>query len=237
MVLPQTDAAEFEADVVIGNGDYHHIETQLLPDGMQSYSNRYWNSRTVAPSGFVMYLGLDKKMASLTHHNLILSNDWTKHFDAIFNAPAWPEDPSYYVCAPSQTDSTVAPEGKENLFILVPIASGLSETEEFREAFAKKIITHLESQLGEAISPHIIVQRIFTGKDFAQDYNAFKGTALGLTHTLRQTALLRPRMKSKKVKNLYYTGQFTQPGTGVPMTLISGQLTRENITRDYEQIG
>ncbi len=231
-----TETDEFEADVVVGNGDYHHIETSLLPKSSQSYSNRYWNNRTVAPSAFIIYLGLNKKLNSLSHHNLVLSNDWTKHFNAIFDKPSWPDEPSYYVCAPSQTDPTTAPEGKENLFVLVPIASDLPETPEFREEFAQKIISHFEEETGESITPNIEVKRIFTGEDFAKDYNAFKGTALGLSHTLWQTAMMRPRMKSKKVKNLYYSGQFTQPGIGVPMTLISGQLTRDNITKDNEQI-
>ncbi len=232
-----TTTEDFEADVVVGNGDYHFIETNLLPKESQSYSKRYWNNRTVAPSAFIIYLGLNKELSSLSHHNLVLSNDWTKHFNAIFEKPAWPDEPSYYVCAPAKTDSTVAPAGKENLFVLVPIASDLPETPEFREEFAQKIISHFENEIGESITPHIEVKRIFTGEDFAKDYNAFKGTALGLSHTLLQTAMLRPRMKSKKVKNLYYSGQFTQPGIGVPMTLISGQLTRDNIAKDNEQIG
>lgn len=232
-----TEQGEFETDVVVGNGDYHFIETNLLPKESQSYSKRYWNNRTVAPSAFIIYLGLNKELGSLSHHNLVLSHDWTKHFNAIFDNPSWPDEPSYYVCAPAKTDSTVAPAGKENLFVLVPIASGLPETPEFREEFAQKIISHFEKEIGESITPHIEVKRIFTGEDFAKDYNAFKGTALGLSHTLFQTAMLRPRMKSKKVKNLYYSGQFTQPGIGVPMTLISGQLTRDNITKDNEQIG
>lgn len=227
-----TESEEFEADVVVGNGDYHHIETNLLPKSSQSYSTRYWNNRTVAPSAFIIYLGLNKELNSLSHHNLVLSHDWTKHFNAIFDNPSWPDEPSYYVCAPAKTDTTVAPAGKENLFVLVPIASDLPETPEFREEFAQKIISHFENEIGESITPHIEVKRIFTGVDFAKDYNAFKGTALGLSHTLFQTAMLRPRMKSKKVKNLYYSGQFTQPGIGVPMTLISGQLTRDNITSD-----
>lgn len=231
----KTAIQEFDADIVIGNGDYHHIETKLLPKAARSYSDRYWNNRTVAPSAFIIYLGLDKELSSLSHHNLVLSNDWTKHFNAIFDKPSWPEEPSYYVCAPAKTDSTVAPAGKENLFVLVPIASGLPETPEFREEFANKIIAHFENEIGETITPHIVVKRIFTGTDFAKDYNAFKGTALGLSHTLMQTAMFRPRMKSKKVKNLYFTGQFTQPGIGVPMTLISGQLTRDNISLDYGQ--
>lgn len=231
----KTTTQSYDTDIVIGNGDYHHIETKLLPKSARSYSDRYWNNRTVAPSAFIIYLGLDKELKSLSHHNLVLSNDWTKHFNAIFDKPSWPEEPSYYVCAPAKTDSTVAPAGKENLFILVPIAGGLPETPEFREEFANKIIAHFEEEIGESISTSIVVKRIFTGSDFAKNYNAFKGTALGLSHTLMQTAMFRPRMKSKKVKNLYFTGQFTQPGIGVPMTLISGQLTRENITSDYGQ--
>lgn len=230
-----TTDSGYDADVVVGNGDYHHIETALLPKKYQSYSTRYWKKRTMAPSAFILYLGLNKKLSNLKHHNLMLSNDWEKHFNAIFDNPSWPTEPSYYVCAPAQTDASVAPEGKENLFVLVPIASGLSETSEFREEYAQKIISHMENEIGETFADSIIVKRIFTGVDFAKDYNAFQGTALGLSHTLFQTAMLRPRMKSKKVANLYFAGQYTQPGIGVPMALISGELTHKNISEDNEQ--
>lgn len=212
------------ADKIIGNGDYHHIETKLLEKQYQTYPEKYWEKRTVAPSGFIMFLGLDKKIKGLTHHNLFLAHDWMKHFNEIFSDPKWPDKPSYYVCAPSFTDPSVAPKGKENLFVLVPVASGLEDTPEIREKYEKRILENLEENLGENITNHIIFKRTFAHKDFSKLYHAYKGTALGLTHTLRQTALFRPLQKSKKVKNLYFVGQYTHPGVGVPMVIISAQI-------------
>lgn len=226
----------FEADIVVGNADYHHVEEKLLAQKDITYSQKYWDSRTMAPSAFIVYLGLNKKLQNVQHHMLVLDNDWVRHFNAIFDKPAWPEHPSYYVCCPSQTDSSVAPEGCENLFILVPIASGLEDTAENREMYYEKIVSHFEEKIGQSIKDSIVVKRTFSLNDFAQDYNAFKGTALGLSHTLMQTAYFRPKMKSKKVKNLYFVGQFTQPGIGVPMTLISGQITRDNIRQDLSDL-
>lgn len=229
----KTNKGLYVADIVIANADYHHVETSILPKEEQSYSPRYWDKRTMAPSAFIMYLGLNKRLENVTHHMLMLDNDWMRHFNDIFEKPTWPEHPSYYVCCPSQTDPTTAPEGCENLFVLVPIASGLEDTPEMRESYYEKIMEHLENTLGQDIKDSVIVKRMYSLNDFKEDYNAFQGTALGLSHTLWQTSLLRPRTKSKKIKNLYFAGQFTQPGIGVPMTLISGQIARDNIREDW----
>ncbi len=232
-VSVETDKQTYPCDIVVANADYHHVETQLLEVSDRTYSESYWQKRTMAPSAFIIYLGLSKKLLNVKHHMLFLDNDWVRHFNAIFQKPAWPSDPSYYVCCPSQTDSDVAPEGSENLFFLVPIASGLEDTLEIRDQYYHKIINHFEKSIGQTVSDAVKVKRLFSLNDFSADYNAYKGTALGLSHTLSQTSLFRPRTKSKKVHNLYFVGQFTQPGIGVPMTLISGQLARDNVRQDH----
>lgn len=225
----ETAQGRMDADVVVANADYHHVETELLGPEHRQYSERYWRSRVVAPSAFVLYLGLDEAVPGLAHHTLFLQHDWMAHFNTIFQRPEWPERPSYYVCAPSKTDPVMAPPGKENVFVLVPVAAGLEDDDATRERFGERILADLEGQLGHAISSKIVLQRTFSHRDFRGRYNAYRGTALGLAHTLRQTAVFRPRRKSAKVDGLYYTGQYTHPGIGVPMTLISSQLLAEEL--------
>jgi phytoene desaturase len=220
----------FYGDTILMNADYHHAETELVPDEHQTYGDDYWESTTVAPSAFLIYLGLDKELPSLKHHSLFVHHDWVEHFESIFDDPSWPDKPSYYVCNASKTDDDVAPPGKEALFALVPIASGLEDTESLRSYYAEKILADMERRLDISIREHIDYQKIFTINDFAEDYNAFKGTGLGLTQTLWQTALFRPNHQSDNLDNLYYTGQFTHPGIGVPMTLISSDIVSDMIT-------
>jgi len=219
-----TEKDTFEADVVVNTGDYAHGETQLLEPRWQTYRQPYWNQRVVAPSMFIVYLGVKKRLPGLEHHNLYFSADWNKHFDTIFKTPSWPENPCFYLSAITRTDSSMAPEGCENLFLLVPAAPGLSDPEEFRQKYLSTVISHVEKTTGQSFRDEIDVCRVFSQQDFARDYHAFKGTALGLSHTLFQTAIFRPRLQSKKVKNLYYTGQYTHPGVGVPMTLIASDV-------------
>jgi len=218
-----TDYGVMTAQNVVVNADYHHAETQLLPKKYQTYTESWWKKKTMAPSAFLIYLGLDEEVPELKHHSLFLQKDWTNHFKDIFDKPAWPKDPSYYVCCPSKTDDSVAPEGKENLFVLVPIPSNIEDTTAIRRYYRDKILSHMESELDYPLRKHIETENVFTLKDFAEDYNAYKGTALGLAHTVFQSAAFRPRQKSAKVKNLYYVGQYTHPGIGVPMTLISAE--------------
>lgn len=228
----QTTDKTYTADKVIANADYHHVETTLLPQESQSIPETSWEKKTLAPSAFILYLGIKGPVKNLHHHNLFFANDWEKHFDGIFNDPHWPEDPSYYICCPSKTDPTVAPNGDENIFVLVPVAAGLEDSDEVRERYAKKILTHIEELIGETIQDRIVVQRIHSQRDYKQLYNAYKGTALALSHTLMQTAIFRPANKSKKVSNLYYVGHYTNPGVGVPMCLISAELVREQLIHD-----
>jgi len=185
----------------------------------------------------VAYLGVNRKVEQLVHHNLFLDDDWGNGFDSIFdrNNHIWPETPSYYVNVPSRTDPTAAPEGGDTLFVLIPLSPGLKDTPELREAFYDKIMDDLERKLGTDIRSDIEVKRIFALSDFKERYNAYEGTALGLSHTLGQTALFRPVHRSKKVENLYYTGHYCHPGIGVPMVLISSQIVRDQIAKGTKE--
>jgi phytoene desaturase len=225
----ETDDGLLPADIVVANADYHHVETMLLAPDERQYGDSYWRSRVIAPSAFLVYLGLDTRLDRLAHHNLFLQHDWQRHFNSIFKQPEWPDQPSYYVCAPSKTDPGVAPEGGENLFVLVPVAAGLEDTVAARDALEGLVLADLEQHLGRPVGPHTVVSRTFAHRDFESRYNAYKGTALGLAHTLRQTAVFRPRQKSSKVGGLYFSGHYTHPGVGVPMTLISSELVAEEI--------
>ncbi len=226
------DGKTYLADCVVSNADYAFTELSLLDKKYQTYPSSYWKKRTIAPSAFLLYLGLNKKISSLKHHTLSFAHDWENHFDQIFSNPSYPSSPSFYICAPSKTDPAVAPQGCENIFILVPISPYIEDTDQKRKEYTDFIIGEVESLLGERIREHILVQRTFSVNDFKQEYNAYEGTALGLAHTLSQTALWRPTMKSKKVQNLYYVGQYTQPGIGMPMCLISAELVSKRI---YEE--
>jgi 1-hydroxy-2-isopentenylcarotenoid 3,4-desaturase len=222
------------ADIVVSNADYPYTETKLLEKKHQTYSEKYWSKKTIAPSAFILYLGIKGKVKNLQHHNLFFKDDWQEQFENIFTKREISDDPTYYIyiCAPSKTDSSVAPEGNENLFILVPIAPGIEDTEEFRKDYSEKILKHVEEIIKEKISDRIITQKVHTINDYSSLYNAYKGTALGLAHNLMQSTILRPKNKSKKVENLFYVGQYTIPGVGVPMCLISAQLVKERIVNE-----
>jgi phytoene desaturase len=222
------------AELVIVNADLHHTQSTLLEPSTRTYNANYWRKATIAPSAFLLYLGLDKKINALAHHTLSFDHDWMRHFRDIFTHPKWPEHPSYYINCPSVTQAGLAPAGGENLFILVPVAAGLEDSDNLRQTYATKIITHVEHLLGESITPHIKLQRIFAHREFISRYNSYKGTALGLAHVLTQSAFLRPSNKSKKITNLYYVGQYTQPGIGMPICLISAHLVRDRIKKDYK---
>ena len=229
----RTPSGDIQADIVISNADYRHTETDLLAPEQRSYTEAYWNKRTVAPSAFIIYMGLDKKLDQLLHHNLYFHDNWKEHFETIFDKPGWPGQFSYYVCCPSRTDSSVAPEGMENLFFLVPVAAGLEDSDQTRQDFYDRVVAHFENLIGENITPHIVMKRIFSHRDFISAYNAWKGSAFSLAHTLFQTAVFRASHASKKVQHLYFTGQYTHPGVGIPMTLISAEVLADRIQRDH----
>ena len=225
---------EYSFDVLIGAGDYHHIETDLLPAKYQSYSQKYWESRVMAPSSLLFYVGLNKKIPGVTHHSLFFDTDFGVHGKEIYDNPQWPSNPLFYASVPSVTDPSVAPVGGENLFLLIPIAAGLEgDTEEVRERYFKILIDRLEKKWGTSIGDAIVYKRSFAVADFKNDYHSFKGNAYGLANTLMQTAIFKPSCRSKKVKNLYYTGQLTIPGPGVPPSLISGEVVADLVHKNY----
>ncbi len=226
-----SNGKEHEADIIIGSADYHHVEQKLLSEENRTYSMKYWNSRDFAPSCLIFYLGINKKVSNLLHHCLLFDTDFSIHQREIYDDPVWPSDPLFYVSCTSKTDPATAPEGGESIFILIPVAVGLKDTEETRKKYLEMVINRLEHLTGEGIREHIVYERSYSHSDFSRDYNAFRGNALGLANTLGQTAVMRPSVQSKKVKNLFYTGQFTVPGPGVPPCIISGQLVSREILK------
>nr|WP_176765287.1 phytoene desaturase family protein [Halovenus aranensis] len=227
-----TEQGQRRADTVVANADYAHVERDLLPEHERQYDDDYWDSKTYAPSAFLLYLGVEGDVEPLDHHTLVLPEDWDEHFEQIFELPSWPDEPAYYICAPSVTDDSVAPDGHSNLFVLVPLAPGLPDTDALRERYREKILDDIAENTGVELRDRIVLEESFCVRDFTERYNATRGTALGLAHTLRQTALLRPSNRSKAVDGLYYTGAFTTPGIGVPMCLISGQHTADALIEE-----
>jgi len=216
------------ADAVIGGADYHHVEQHLLPK-----EHRYWDKRTMAPSSLLYYLGLNKRLKGLDHHNLFFDTPFSKHAAEIYTNPQWPSDPLFYVCVPSLTDDGISPEGCENVFVLIPTAPDLgNDTEELRDRYYNMVMDRLEALTGQDVRNSVVYKRSFAEKNFKEDYNAYKGNAYGLANTLMQTAFLKPKMKSPKVKGLFYTGQLTTPGPGVPPSLISGQVVAREVLKD-----
>ena len=211
------------ADVILSGADYHHTET-LLEQSDRQYSESYWNKKTLAPSALLFFVGFDKKIENVAHHTLFFDVDFEAHSSAIYDNPEWPENPLFYASFPSKTESYFAPADKEAATFLIPLAPGLEDIPELREEYFEKIIERLEKTTGQEIKNSIIFKESFCIKDFVSDYNSYKGNAYGLANTLLQTAFLRPKLKSGKVKNLYFTGQLTVPGPGVPPALISGKL-------------
>lgn len=226
-----TDDLEYPADVVVGAADYQHIETRLLGAGERNYSDQYWATRTMAPSCLLFYIGLNKRLTGLRHHNLFFDEDFGRHAQEIYESPQWPEKPLFYVCAPSVTDPSVAPEGHENLFILIPVAPGLEDTPAIREHYYQLVMQRLERLTGQSILSAVCYKRSYAHADFVTDYHAFKGNAYGLANTLLQTAFLKPKLRNKHVSNLFYTGQLTVPGPGVPPSLISGQVVAREVAK------
>jgi phytoene desaturase len=223
---------KIEADIVIAGADYHHVDKHLLNPNYSNYSEEYWDKRVMAPSSLLFYLGIDKKLKNLRHHNLFFDEPLGPHADAIYKNPRWPEKPLFYASVPSITDPTVAPKGKENMFLLIPLAPDLEDSEEMREKYYHIIMDRLEKITGQDVRPHVTYKRSYAHSDFKSDYHAFKGNAYGLANTLLQTAILKPSLKNKKVKNLYYTGQLTVPGPGVPPSLISGQVVAKEVIKE-----
>lgn len=219
------------ADVVLSGADYYHSET-LLDMQYRQYSEKYWDSKTFAPSSLLFYVGFDKKLKGVEHHNLFFDTDFELHAQEIYDTPKWPQDPLFYANFPSITDSSMAPDGCETAFFLVPIATNLEDTPELRAQYFDLILKRFQEKTNQNIEKNIIFKESFCVNDFIEEYNSYKGNAYGLANTLTQTAFLRPKLKSKKVTNLFFTGQLTVPGPGVPPALISGKLVADLIEKN-----
>lgn len=230
-----TKKGEVNADVFVAGADYHHVEQQLLEEPYRNYNQKYWDSRTMAPSSLLFYLGVDKKLKNLLHHNLFFDSDFEQHAEEIYKDPKWPQNPLFYVCMPSVTDLATAPEGKENVFILIPTAPGLGgDDEQTREKYYNLVMERLEKLTGQKIRDSVVYKRSYAESNFVEDYSAFKGNAYGLANTLMQTAILKPSLANKKLKNLFYTGQLTVPGPGVPPSIISGQVVANEVNKLFK---
>jgi phytoene desaturase len=225
---------EITCDVVVGAGDYNHMDQKLLAPSYRNYTEKYWDKRVMAPSSLLFYLGINKRLKNLLHHNLFFDEPLEPHADAIYHHPRWPEKPLFYASVPSITDPTVAPEGMENLFLLIPLAPDLNDEEEVREKYYHIIMDRLEKITGQNVRDHVVYKRSYAHTEFKSDYYAFKGNAYGLANTLTQTAILKPSLKNKHVTNLYYSGQLTVPGPGVPPSLISGHVVANEIEKEFK---
>ena len=223
--------SKIEADCVIAAADYNHVDQHLIPSKYRMYSKSYWNKRTMAPSSLLFYLGVNRKVKGLKHHNLFFDADFEQHAQEIYDTHKWPSNPLFYACSPSVTDSSVAPENCENIFLLMPLSTEIEDNEESREKYFEIMMKRLIKQCGDDFSQNIIYKRSYAHKDFILDYNAFKGNAYGLANTLKQTAFLKPKMKSSKVEGLFFAGQLTTPGPGVPPSIISGQVAAKEANK------
>lgn len=227
----RVNGKDISTNLVLSGADYHHTET-LLDQGLRQYSEKYWSKKTFAPSSLLFYVGFDKKIENVSHHTLFFDSDFEKHAEEIYDDPKWPTDPLFYANFTSLTDKTSAPEGKECGFFLIPLAPGIEDTEALRERYFDKIMARFEKLTKQKVKENVIFKKSFCVKDFVKEYNSYKGNAYGMANTLLQTAFLRPKIKSSKVNNLYFTGQLTVPGPGVPPSLISGKIAAELITKN-----
>jgi len=227
-----SNGLEIHSDVVLSGADYHHTET-LLEEKYRGYSEKYWNSKIFAPSSLLFYVAFDKKIKNVSHHTLFFDTEFDVHAKDIYDNPKWPEKPLFYASFPSKTDDTVAPDDKEAGIFLIPIAPGIEDTPEIREQYFNNIIDRFQTLTNQKVSDSIIFKESYCVNDFVNDYNSYKGNAYGLANILTQTAFLRPKIISKKVKNLFFTGQLTVPGPGVPPSLISGKIVSDIIIKQF----
>lgn len=230
----QTPDAYFEADIVVGGADYEHIEQRLLSESHRMYSKQYWNKRVMAPSSLLYYVGVNQKLDNMWHHTLFFDTSFKEHAREIYDDPAWPEKPLFYSSCASITDPGAAPAGMENLVFLIPVAAGLQDTKEIRDRYFDVIVNRFEKLTGNSIRNNIVLREDFAYSDFVKDYHSYRGNAYGLANTIMQTAFLKPKMKSSKVDNLFFTGQLTVPGPGVPPSIISGEVACNMIRKQLE---
>ena len=223
-----TDKSSYHADIIVANADYNHVEQTMLPKAYRNYSKSYWAKRTMSASALIFYVALNKKL-DLYHHTLFFDSDFKKHAREIYDHPKWPDEPLFYTSCVSKTDPKVAPENGEALFILIPVAPNLVDNEQTRKSYFQQVISRMELLINQDIKDHIVFSKSYAHRDFISDYNSFQGNAYGLANTLFQTAFLKPKIKNKKINNLYYTGQLTVPGPGMPPSIVSGKIVADQI--------
>ncbi len=231
IIAANTSQTKYTADYIICAADYQHFDQTILLPQYANYSKKYWESRTLAPSALIFYLGINKKINKLQHHNLFFDADFDKHAAEIYDKKTWPTSPLFYVCCPSKTDKNVAPEGHENLFVLMPCAVDIDDNEEIRKKYFDILMHRIEEYCGEEIKNHVVCNQSFAHKDFKSLYHSYRGNAYGLANTLRQTAVWKPKIINKKLKNLFFTGQLTVPGPGLPPAIISGKIVADYINK------
>ena len=220
----------YECDILLSGADYYHTES-LLPKNYRQYSDSYWESKTFAPSALLFYVGFNKKLKNVSHHTLFFDTDFDAHAKTIYDTKEWAEKPLFYASFPSITDNTSAPENKEAGIFLIPIAPDIEDSSDIRGHYFNQLMSRLETIAGESVSKDVQFKESYCVKNFKEDYHSYKGNAYGLANTLLQTHVLRPKLKSKKVSNLYFCGQLTVPGPGVPPSLISGKIVSDLITK------
>ena len=229
-----TNKKTYDVDYVICSADYHHIDQNIVEKKFRSYSKSYWEKRVLAPSSLLFYVGLDKKIKNVTHHCLFFDRDFDNHAEEIYTTPRWPSEPLFYATFPSKTDTPISPKNHETMVLLIPIAPDLEDNRIIRNKYFDLILSRLEKLTKQKIKDHIVYKRSYAVRDFKNDYNSFKGNAYGLANTLLQTAILKPSIKSKKLNNLYFCGQLTVPGPGVPPSLISGNVVANQIKKQIK---
>ncbi len=225
----------FEADIVISGADYAHTET-LLKSTEQNYTSEYWQKKTFAPSSFLYYVAFDKKVPQLQHHNLFFDTDFEQHAEEIYDTKTLPKKPLFYANFSSKSDDALCPEGKEIGFFLIPVAVDLEDSVEIHDQYFELIMDRIEKNTGENLRSSVIFKKSFGVNDFKERYHSCRGNAYGLANTLLQTSVLRPSIDNKKIKNLFYTGQLTVPGPGVPPALISGKVVTDYILKYRDRI-
>ena len=228
-VIPEKKT--FDADYVVCSADYHHFDQNILKDKFKNYSKSYWDKRILAPSSLLFYIGLDKKLRNVKHHCLFFDKDFENHAEEIYTTPRWPSEPLFYASFTSKSDKSVAPKGCENMFLLMPVAPDLEDNKIIRDRYFELILSRLEKITKQNIRDHIIYKKSYAINEFKKDYNSFKGNAYGLANTLFQTAIFKPSLKNKKLTNLYFSGQLTVPGPGVPPSIISGNVVASEILK------
>ena len=227
-----TKKKTYDADYVVCAADYNHIDQNVLDSKFRNYTKSYWDKRILAPSSLLFYIGLDKKVKNIQHHCLFFDRDFENHAEEIYSTPRWPSEPLFYASFPSVSDKSLAPKNQDCLFLLMPIAPDLEDNRIIRKRYFDLILSRLEKLTKQNIRDHIVYKKSYAIQDFKNDYNSFKGNAYGLANTLMQTAIYKPSLKNKKLKNLFFSGQLTVPGPGVPPSIISGNVVANQIAKE-----